>query len=55
MDTAIEKGAERYTKLVIALIDRCLASGEVDVHYSSILDVSDLISLEQYKIDTLTY
>ena len=55
MDTAIEKVAERYTKLVIALIDRCLASDEVDVHYNSILDVSDLISLEQYKIDTLTY
>ena len=52
MDRAMEKGAERYTKLVIALIDRCFASDGADIQYSSILDVADLISLEQYKINT---
>lgn len=54
-DIAMAKGAERYTKLVIALIDRCLASDEADIQYGSILDVGDLIPLEQYKIDTLTH
>ena len=52
---AMETGAERYTKLVIALIDRCFASDGADIRYDSILDVADLISLEQYKIGTLTY
>jgi len=52
MRKATEKGAEGYTKLVIALIDRCFASDGADIHYNSILDTADLISLEQYKIDT---
>jgi hypothetical protein len=52
MRKATEKGAEGYTNLVIALIDRCFASNGADINYSSILDVADLISLEQYKIDT---
>lgn len=52
LNKATEKGADGYTKLVIALIDRCLASDGAEIHYSSILDVADLIPLEQYKIDT---
>jgi hypothetical protein len=44
-------GAESYTKLVIALIDRCFASGRESFHYNSILDAADLIPLDQYKID----
>lgn len=52
METAMEKGAEGYTKLVIALIDRCFDADGADIHYDSILDVADLISLDQYKIDT---
>jgi hypothetical protein len=51
-NNAMEKSAEGYTKLVIALIDRCLASDGAVIRYNSILDVADLISLEQYKIDT---
>ncbi|MDR1996395.1 MAG: hypothetical protein LBQ25_12490 [Azonexus sp.] len=47
----IEKGAEGYTKLVIALIDRCLASDGADIRYSSILDIADPSLLEQYKIN----
>jgi len=54
MDKAMEKGSERYTKLVIALIDRCFASDGADFHYSNIRGVGDLIPLEQYKIDTLS-
>jgi len=53
-DKTIEKSAESYTKLVIALIDRCFAFENADLHYSNILEVPDLIPLEQYKIDTLT-
>jgi hypothetical protein len=55
MDRAIKNGAEGYTQLVLALIDRCFvpsASGRVDIHYSSILDAADPILLEQYKIKT---
>lgn len=53
MGKAVEKNAEPYTKLIFALIDRCFASDGAEFRYSSILDVADLISLEQYKIDTL--
>jgi len=52
MDNAMEKGAKGYTKLVIALIDRCLTSDGESLRYNSILDAADLIPLEQYKIDT---
>ena len=48
----VEKGADSYTKLIIALIDRCFASDGANFHYSNILDAVDLISLEQYKIET---
>jgi hypothetical protein len=51
MRRATEKGAEGYTKLVIALIDRCFASDRVYRYYHSILDAADLIPLEQYRID----
>jgi hypothetical protein len=53
MYRAVEKGAEGYTKLVLALVDRCFApsaSGK-SLHYTNILDAADLIPLEQYKID----
>lgn len=46
-----EKGAEGYTKTVLALIDRCLASGGEEIRYHNILDVADTILFEQYKID----
>ena len=52
MSITTEKNADSYTKLVLALIDRCLASDGADINYNSILDVADLISLEQYKITT---
>lgn len=45
----ISEGAEGYTKIVVALIDRCFDSDEVDIKFSSVLDVADLVPLEQYK------
>ena len=46
-------GADGYTKLVLALIDRCFDSADgANLRYNSILDVADPILLEQYKIDT---
>jgi hypothetical protein len=50
MHKATEKGAEGYTKLVLALIDRCFASDEAILHYDSILDVADPILFKQYRI-----
>lgn len=52
LDIAMEKRAVHYTNLVTTLIDRCFASVGTDIRYNSILDVEDLISLEQYKIDS---
>jgi hypothetical protein len=54
MYRATEKGAEGYTKLVLALIDRCFASdgASLRLHYNGILDAADPILLEQYRIDT---
>lgn len=52
MDHAMKQNAEGYTKLVTALVDRCFASDGTAIRYNNILDVADLISLKQYKIDT---
>jgi hypothetical protein len=49
-----KKGMAGYTWLVRTLIDRCFdpsAPGRVDLHYNSILDVTDPILLDLYKID----
>jgi hypothetical protein len=56
MHKATEKGAEGYTNLVLALIDRCFVSDETKwtyFYYNNILDATDLIPLEQYRIDAL--
>ena len=52
MMNAMDWGADGYTKIVIALIDQCFASGETEKQYDSVLDISDLVALEQYKIVT---
>ena len=52
MMNAMDWGADGYTKIVIALIDQCFASGKTEKQYNSVLDVSDLVPLEQYKIVT---
>jgi len=52
MMNAMDWGADGYTKIVIALIDQCFASGQPEKQYNSVLDVSDLVPLEQYKIVT---
>ena len=52
MMNAMDWGADGYTKIVIALIDQCFASGQTENQYNSVLDVSDLVPLEQYKIVT---
>ena len=46
---AEDKTVEVYTKLVLALIDRCFDSGGEELHYDSVLDTSDQM-FEQYKI-----
>lgn len=46
----MSKHADDYTKLVMALMDRCVASEGVDMNYSSIRDAADLISLEKYQM-----
>ena len=54
MREARKKGAEGYTHLVLALIDRCFAADEAKgavLRYNSILDVADPALLEQYRID----
>ena len=43
--------ADDYTKLVLALIDRCMNSGEEVIEYKSIVDAHELIDVEQYKIE----
>jgi hypothetical protein len=50
LNRAMETGSDGYTKIVIALIDRCFVSDEADIKYTNILDLADLIPLESYKI-----
>jgi hypothetical protein len=51
MNDVSKKGAEGYTKLVLALLDRCFASNEEILRFHNILDVDDPVLFEQYKID----
>jgi len=53
MGAALERGGEGYTNLVIALIDQCFAPGVGRLDYDSVLDLTDILSLEQYRIDQL--
>ncbi|TFH84737.1 hypothetical protein EQG41_20820 [Billgrantia azerbaijanica] len=53
MRAAVERGAEGYTQLVVALIDHCLASEGGRHQYTSVRDVANLFSVEQYRIDQL--
>lgn len=52
MDIAMEKAADRYTNLVIGLMDRCFVSSHTDIRLLNILDVANPSTLEHYKIDT---
>ncbi|MDR3055557.1 MAG: hypothetical protein LBU53_09180 [Zoogloeaceae bacterium] len=49
------KGYTGYTKIVLALLDRCFASNEDVLHYNNIIDIDDPALLEQYKIDMPLY
>jgi hypothetical protein len=53
MNKTAKKGAEGYTKLVLALIDRCffVSDDKAGFYYNNILDVADPVLLEQYRID----
>lgn len=55
MRNVLKTNAENYTKHVIALIDRCFDTDRAEIHYKNILDISDLVPLEQYKIDMPTH
>lgn len=48
---AMRMHRSKYVQLVTALIDQCFESEGADLKYDSILDVADLISLEEYKIE----
>jgi hypothetical protein len=50
MDKITKRGTKGYTKIITALIDRCLDSKGADIHYDSVLDIADLIPIEEYKI-----
>ena len=52
MRQAMKIGADGYTKITTALIDRCFDPDGADIHYDNILDIDDLVLLEQYKIVT---
>ncbi|WP_374334346.1 hypothetical protein [Leeia sp.] len=42
--------AERYTRLTLALIDRCLASEGQDIRYGHIQELADLLPLDEYRV-----
>ena len=52
MRCVVDLGAESYTKIVTGLIDQCFTSdGATTRQYRGVLDVADLVSIEQYKLD----
>ncbi|NLR76229.1 hypothetical protein [Leeia aquatica] len=46
-----EEAVQRYAQLITKLVDRCFGSNGMEIHYNSILETGDLISLEHYRIN----
>jgi hypothetical protein len=52
---AIEQQLEQYIFLTKQLINRRLESTPTEQHYSSILDLKDILDLDKYRIDQIKY
>lgn len=44
--------SDQYAQIIIALIDQCFETGGANLQYDSILDIADLVSIDEYKIET---
>jgi hypothetical protein len=49
----IERGSSGYASLSNALVDRAVASASDEERYTSVLELKDVFTLEQYQIDQL--
>jgi hypothetical protein len=55
LQRATEQQLEQYIFLTKQLINRRLESKQIDQHYSSILDLKDMLDLDKYRIDRIKY
>lgn len=53
MRTTLERAASGYTDLTKALIDQCFASAKTEIRYKSVLDLKNIFTLDQYRINQL--
>ena len=55
LQKATEQQLEQYIFLTKQLLNRRLESKQIEQHYSSILDLKDMLDLDKYRIDRIKY
>ena len=51
MAKTIEQGANGYINLTKTLVDQCFTSGKTEIRYKNVLDLQQIFSLDQYRIN----
>ena len=51
--STLSQGASGYTDLTKALVDQFFASETTESRYESVLDLKDLFTLDQYRVNRL--
>jgi hypothetical protein len=53
MRKTVEQSANGYTNLTKTLVDQCFTSGKTEIRYKNVLDLQQIFSLDQYRINQL--
>ena len=51
MRKTVEQSANGYTNLTKTLVDQCFTSGKTEIRYKNVLDLQQIFSLDQYRIN----
>ncbi|GBL17037.1 hypothetical protein MTo_04364 [Microcystis aeruginosa NIES-1211] len=53
MRKTVEQGANGYTNLTKILVDQCFISSKTEIRYKNVLDLQQILTLDQYRINRL--
>jgi hypothetical protein len=55
LKSAVERAASGYTDLTKTLVDQFFTSEKTEIRYESVLDLKDLFTLDQYRVNDLLH
>jgi hypothetical protein len=55
LESAVERAASGYTDLTKTLVDQFFTSEKTEIRYESVLDLKDLFTLDQYRVNDLLH